>query len=66
MTKSIQLWYNYTTREFDPVIKFPNTDEQAVQYIPDVPTVRGFYIKFRKNGLSIKESVKKVYILLYS
>ena len=41
----------------DPV---PETDEEALAYLPDNPSAKGMYRVLRKQGYSILEAMQKV------
>ena len=52
-------WYNYTTGKYEPG-DAPTTDEQAMQYIPQHPSVLALFQVYRKQDLSILDSMARV------
>lgn len=52
-------WYNYTTNEYDWRIT-PETDQDALMYLPQLPIVQGLYKLYRASGESIGASMRKV------
>lgn len=52
-------WYNFKTKEY-VYSDLPTTDEQAVEYIPQLQAAQGLYKCYRLMGNDIIESMIKV------
>lgn len=49
-------WFNFKTCVFEES-EGPQTDEEALQYIPDIPAARGLFQVHRLMGKSIEEAM---------
>ena len=52
-------WYNFVTGEHEHR-EMPETDEEAVQYIPQIPAAISLFGMYRKMGKSIAEAMIEV------
>lgn len=51
-------WGNFVTGEYD-YRAMPQTDEEAVQYIPQWPAAQNLYRMHRERGLGISEAMEQ-------
>ena len=59
MDDSMYNWNNFSTEEYD-AIDAPETDEEALDYLPQIPAARGLYRVHRAKGEDIIESMRLV------
>ncbi len=52
-------WYNFRSGEYDD-IDAPETDDAALDYLPQLPAARGLYRVHRAQGEDIIESMRLV------
>ena len=52
-------WYNFRTEEYDTT-DVPETDAEALDYLPQLPAARGLYRVHRAKGEDIIESMRLV------
>lgn len=57
MSESERLWFNFRTRQTDALYASPDTDEAAVQYIPQNAAAQGLYAVYRDQGKSVAEAM---------
>jgi hypothetical protein len=60
MKKIPEFWYNYVSKSYTILQrdeKFPQSDKEAIQFIPNTRFSRSAYRLFRKNKHTIRESM---------
>lgn len=60
-SKPLAGWYNFITDEYDYRSSAPDTDEEAIKYIPNQDAARGLYRAYRAMGNNILDSM--IYVL---
>lgn len=50
-------WYNYAANEYECRTDAPQTDEEAVQFIPQSPAAQGLYRAHRSIGTGVLEAM---------
>lgn len=53
----MKFWWNYQTASYDILEETPNTDDEALKYLPQSDLVRSLYLKLRLQNKSVREAM---------